>query len=53
MFIFFLVFSKINLKEFDKNNDDVFDRNCSVLYKVSFISFNENYVINEDCMENK
>lgn len=53
MFIFFLVFSKINLKEFDKNNDDVYDRNSSVLYKVSFISFNENYVINEDCIENK
>uniref|UniRef100_A0A8W8IIF6 Fibronectin type-III domain-containing protein n=1 Tax=Magallana gigas TaxID=29159 RepID=A0A8W8IIF6_MAGGI len=47
------VSSKANSKEFDKNNDDVFDRNCSVSYKASLISLNENYVTNEDCMENK
>lgn len=47
------VSSKANSKEFDKNNDDVFDRNCSVSYKASLISINENYVTNEDCMENK
>lgn len=47
------VSSKANSKEFDKNNDDVFDRNCSVSYKASLISINENYITNEDCMENK
>lgn len=47
------MYSKANSREFDKNNDDVYDRNSSVSYKASLISLNENYVTNEDCMENK
>lgn len=47
------VSGKANSKEFDKNNDDVFDRNCSVSYKASLISLNENYVTNEVFMESK
>lgn len=49
----FSVSSNVNSKEFDKNNDDVFGRNCSVSYKASLISLNENYVANEDYIENK
>lgn len=47
------VSGKANSKEFDKNNDDIFDRNCSVSYKASLISLNENYVTNEVFIESK
>lgn len=44
---------RTHLNECDKNDGAVFDRSCGESYKGSLISLKENYVTNEDYIENK